>query len=288
MWIADSYAKINLGLTVLGQTPTGQLDIETGVCFIDWRDRFEVQQAPEMQIEIDHPNNQEISKNPVEHAIGVLQKEVGLQHNYHFNIKKRIPVDAGLGSKTSNAALTLKMLNKIEDLGLSRDELLEIEQVIDTDLTPFLHESPGIYHDDNRFEPNAAIQPGFDIVTCYPEVNRTDINYIYNQDVAQSSPETSLATILTQEEPFDWQYMLFNEFEQAAFQENPLPGNLKDQFYEFGAAYAAMSARGPAVYGIFEQNFVATNAYKTLLNLGYTVNLTKPNFTPDFGIYRKG
>lgn len=288
MWIADSYAKINLGSTILGQTPDGKLNVKTGLCFIDWSDRVEVQQAPTIQIEIDDPNDQEVSKKIINQAIDVLQKEVGLQHNYHFNIKKRIPVEAGLGSKASNAASTLKMLNKIEDLGLSRDELLEMGQVIDTDLTPFLHESPGIYHDATHFESTAAIQPNFDIVICYPKVDMSQTSYIYNQDVAQSAPDIELNTILTREEPFEWQYMLFNDFEQTAFQENPLPGNLKDQFYEFGAAYAAMSARGPAVYGIFEQNFVATNAYKTLIDLGYTANLTKPNFSPDFGIYRKG
>ena len=67
-----------------------------------------------------------------------------------------------------------------------------------------------------------------------------------------------------------------------------MAGNLKDQMYEFGATYASMTGSGSAVYGIFEQDFVATNAYKGFLELDLPSSMTRPGFKPDYGIYRKG
>jgi 4-diphosphocytidyl-2-C-methyl-D-erythritol kinase len=81
--------------------------------------------------------------------------------------------------------------------------------------------------------------------------------------------------------------MLVNDLEQAVFQRMPVTGNLKDQFYEFGAVYASMTGSGSAVYGLFEQNLVAMNAYETLLDLDLQAKLTRPGFSPDYGIYRK-
>ena len=53
MWIAESYAKINLGLHVLERLPTGYHAIETGFAFLDWSDRFEIKPAPQMQLDMD-------------------------------------------------------------------------------------------------------------------------------------------------------------------------------------------------------------------------------------------
>jgi 4-diphosphocytidyl-2-C-methyl-D-erythritol kinase len=82
--------------------------------------------------------------------------------------------------------------------------------------------------------------------------------------------------------------MLVNDLESAVFPRIHVSGNLKDQMYEFGAVYASMTGSGSAVYGIFEQDFVATNAYQGFLQLNLPSNLTRPRFKPDYGIYRKG
>ena len=100
-------------------------------------------------------------------------------------------------------------------------------------------------------------------------------------------PEFDLKNILIEEDIDEWQFMLNNDLEKSVFPRINVSGNMKDQMYEFGATYASMTGSGSAVYGIFEQDFVATNAYKGLLELDFPTNMTRPGFEPDYGIYRK-
>jgi 4-diphosphocytidyl-2-C-methyl-D-erythritol kinase len=90
------------------------------------------------------------------------------------------------------------------------------------------------------------------------------------------------------EEPIEeWQYLLQNQLEPAVIPRHEMIGNIKDQLIDFGAAYAAMSGSGSTVFGIFEQDFVAINAYESFHKLGFLTNLTRPGFKPDYGIYIK-
>jgi len=78
-----------------------------------------------------------------------------------------------------------------------------------------------------------------------------------------------------------------NDLEKVVFPHHHLVGNLKDQLYEFGAEYASMSGSGSSVFGVFNQDFVAINAYESFHKLGFPANLTRPKFEPDLGIYVK-
>lgn len=286
MWIADSYAKINLGLNVLERLPTGYHRIETGFCFVEWKDRFEVTLADSMQLELSDDDIPTDGRNLITRAIGVLDRYVGLEQAYHIRVEKRIPAGAGLGGGSSNAALTLRMINKIEDLGLSDEELIDLSRDLGADVPFFIKGKTGIGHGVGHEIEEVDIQPDLWIVTCFPgQASSTGEAYEYCQP--NPEPDFSIKRVLTQEEPEEWRYMLFNDLEQSVFQRIHVSGNLKDQFYEFGAIYASMTGSGSAVYGIFEQDFVALNAYETLLDLDLQASLTRPGLSPDYGIYRK-
>lgn len=286
-WIADSYAKINLGLHVLERLPTGYHTIETGFCFLDWRDHFEVRKAPEMKLDLSDEEIPTDEGNLINQAVEVLDRYVGLKSNYLIRVDKRIPAGAGLGGGSSNAALTLRMLNKIEGMGLSDDELIDLSRDLGADVPFFIKGKTGIGKGIGHEIEELDIQPNHWIVACYPsEPSSTAEAYKYCQP--NPEPDFDLKETLTEAEIDEWQYMLTNDLEQAVFPRIHVSGNLKDQMYEFGAVYASMTGSGSAVYGIFEQGFVATDAYKGFLNLDLPSSLTKPGFKPDYGIYRKG
>src|SRR5690554_2841349 len=144
LWVSDSYAKINLGLNVLERLETGLHRIETGFCFIEWKDRFEIKPAAQMDLDMGE------SKIPVDHtnlivkAIKLLQAEAGLKDEFHIKIEKNIPAGAGLGGGSSNAATTLRMLNKIANLGLSDSDLMLLGNQLGADVPFFINGKTGI------------------------------------------------------------------------------------------------------------------------------------------------
>jgi 4-diphosphocytidyl-2-C-methyl-D-erythritol kinase len=286
MWIANAYAKINLGLHVLERLSGGYHQIETGFCFIDWSDRFEVQPADTMKLELSDDTIPTDESNLIMQALNVLERYAGLKQAYHISVTKRIPAGAGLGGGSSNAALTLRMINKIEQMGLSDQDLIDLSADLGADVPFFIKGTTGIGRGLGGDIEETDIQPNLWIVTCFPgEPSSTAEAYRYC--APNPAPDFPLRRVLTEEPPDEWRYMLVNDLEQAVFQRLQMTGNLKDKFYEFGAVYASMTGSGSAVYGLFEQNLVAMNAYETLLDLDLQAKLTRPAFSPDYGIYRK-
>lgn len=285
-WIADSYAKINLGLNVLEKLPTGFHRIETGFCFLELKDHFEVRQAARMELVMTDDSIPTGDSNLVNRAIEVMQKYVGLEHNYRIKVDKNIPAGAGLGGGSSNAALTLRMLNKIEDLGLEDDELIDLSRDLGADVPFFIKGKTGIGRGIGHEIEELDLQPDLWIVTCFPNIESGTAE-AYRYCEPDPSPEFSLEHVLTEVEPGEWRYMLKNDLEPAVFPRYHLVGNLKDQMYELGAEYASMSGSGSAVFGLYEQDFVAISAYEGLQELDFPTFITRPGFKPDYGIYKK-
>ncbi|MDX1618697.1 MAG: 4-(cytidine 5'-diphospho)-2-C-methyl-D-erythritol kinase, partial [Balneolaceae bacterium] len=167
-WIAESYAKINLGLHVLEKLSTGYHRIETGLCFINWSDRFEMRRSSRWQLDMDDENISTGEDNLVNRAIEILKKYVEISHPYHITVDKRIPAGAGLGGGSSNAALTLRMLNKIEELGLTDDELVDLSRELGADVPFFIKGETGIAEGIGHEIRPADIQPDYWIITCFP------------------------------------------------------------------------------------------------------------------------
>jgi len=286
MWIANSYAKINLGLHVLERLPTGYHSIETGFCFIEWNDRFEVKESNSYDLTLSNPSIPIDERNLITQAYNAFDRYIGLNNQYSFNVIKNIPAGAGLGGGSSNAALTLRILNKLEKTGLSSDELIDLSRDLGADIPFFVKGKPGLGTGlGNEIEP-MDIQPDGWILTVYPDFESSTAE-AYQHCEPNPNPEFSIKRILTEEELEEWRYLLQNDLEPPVIARNHLIGNIKDQLYDFGAAYSAMSGSGSSVFGIFEQDFVAIQAYESFHKLGFATNLTKPRFTPDHGIYLK-
>ncbi len=286
LWISNSYGKINLGLNVLERLESGYHRIETGFCFIEWSDRFEVKHAANMELVMSDEKIPVDDSNLIVQAVKLLQKEAGLKDQFHIKVTKNIPTGAGLGGGSSNAATTLRMMNKAANLGLNENDLMELGKELGADVPFFIQGKPGFATGiGDEIEP-LNIQPNYWIVTAFPNIHSSTAE-AYAFCEPQPKPDFSLKKVLVEEEPEEWQYLLMNQLEQAVFPRHHLVGNIKDQLYEFGAEYASMSGSGSSVFGVFNQDFVAIHAYESFHQLGFEANLTRPGFEPDTGIYIK-
>ena len=286
VWIGYSHAKINLGLHVLDKLPTGYHEIETGFCFIEWKDHFEVRKSDQYSIAISDASIPTDENNLISKAYQTFERYVGLHNHYSFRIRKAIPAGAGLGGGSSNAALTLRMLNKLEEAGLSEEDLTDLSRSLGADVPFFIKGETGIGRGlGSDIEP-LPVQPDAWIVTVYPGFESSTAE-AYKNCLPNTEPEFSLKKVLTEEPLDEWRYLLVNDLEAPVVANNELIGNIKDQLYDLGAAYASMTGSGSSIFGIFEQDFVAINAYESFHNLNFFANMTRPLFKPDRGIYLK-
>ncbi len=284
-WIARSYGKINLGLQVLDRLPNGYHQISTGFCFIEWSDRFSVSPADELSLELNIDTIPSDESNLVIQAIRHLQKYADFDSRLAIDLEKHIPHAAGLGGGSSNAATIIRMINKMAGLGLSNADLADLSVQLGADVPFFIRGETGIASGIGNEITPLPIQPDAWIVTVFPnKSSRTADAYQLCQP--NPEPEFDLQQTLTETSIEDWRYMIFNDLEQAVIPRIPEIGDIRDQLYELGAVYAAMSGSGSAVYGLFDQEMAAADALNLFMDHDYPSNLTPPNFHPDTGIYR--
>jgi 4-diphosphocytidyl-2-C-methyl-D-erythritol kinase len=283
-WVARSYAKINLGLFVHARRPDGYHDIETGFVYIDWCDTFKIRQSPRTRIHFSDPDIPVDDKNTVVKAFRLFQHEYGLAHHYDISVYKSVPASAGLGGGSSNAAMLMRILNKIENKNIPIDRLKDTGSLIGADVPFFLMDSPAIGTETGIQLKSAPIQPDAWILTVFPNfASSTAEAYSYCEP--NPDHELSIETILRDVDIDEWQYLLLNDLEPSVMMTSPMIGDIKDQMIDFGAQYSAMSGSGSSVFGLFSQDFVALNAWHGFTDLGFRCNLTKPGFKPDHGIY---
>lgn len=282
-WVSSAFFRINLGYSVYGDPVSGITGTETGLCFIEWADRFEVSPAAQHALTFSNPV-QQAAQTAVTDTVYLLEEKAGLNDKFHIHIQNRVPEGAGFGIIPSHTACLLRMLNKIANLGLSDTDLTVLGAELHEEVPFFIGNKPGILTGAAQEFTEYDIQPDAYIVACYPGVN-SRIEAPENYLTLRTEPDFSLRNVLTEEPPEEWSYLLVNDYEQIIFQELALTGNLKDQMVEFGAVYASLNGKGTAVFGIFEQEFVAANAFNELSRLGYKANLTRPKFSPDTGVY---
>lgn len=286
VWLVQPCAKINLGLHVLERLENGYHRIETGFCFIDWCDDIEIRRAKRYQLELPGSAIPAGPGNLVTKAYDLFKREVGLRSEYAFRVSKRIPAGAGLGGGSSDAAAVLRALNEIEKAGLSTDDLVALGSRLGSDLSIFITGKTGIGQGTGVEIESLDLQPDAWIVTVWPGFESSTAE-AYALCEPEPNPVLPLRQILTEESLSEWEVLLMNDLEPPVVARYDMVGLLKAQLYEFGATYASMTGSGSALFGVFEQEFVAIHALESLSNLGYQANLTGPRFTPDLSIKRR-
>src|SRR6056297_934521 len=258
LWVAESYGKINLGLHVLERLPTGYHRIETGFVFIEWSDRFEVQTAEAFDLVMKDSYIPVDGSNLITLAYDAFDTYVGLKNHYRFAVSKQIPAGAGLGGGSSNAALTFRMLNKMEEAGLSDDDIVDLCRDLGADIPFFVYGKTGVGTGIGQEIEHLDIQPDAWIVTIYPGFESSTAEAYKNCD-PNPEPDLSIKGVLTEEPPEEWQFLLQNQLEPAVIHRQEMIGNVKYQLINFGANDATMSRSGSTGFAIFQHNFVTSN-----------------------------
>jgi 4-diphosphocytidyl-2-C-methyl-D-erythritol kinase len=245
-------AKINLGLYVLNKRSDGFHSIETCFYPIPWYDVLEI--IPSEKLTFTSSGN---SIPGDENSNLCLKTVASLRDAHqiapvHIHLHKNIPIGAGLGGGSSDAAFTCKALNTIFDLNLSPEQQENVVRPLGSDCAFFIQNKAIIAHEkgDVFSDLNCVDLSGYWIYLINPGIH-VSTKDAYN-GVIPEPQRKSIYSILKQ--PVEtWKNELVNDFETSVFKQFPEIEKVKNKLYENGAVYAAMSGSGSTVFGLFKK-----------------------------------
>ena len=249
--VAFPHCKINLGLHVIKKRDDGYHDIETCFYPVSWTDILEVIKADQFSFSSSGtavPGKEE--DNLCIKAYKLLQHQFNLSP-VKIHLHKILPMGAGLGGGSSDAAFTLRLLNSVFDLKLSINQLQNFASQLGSDCAFFVDDKPMIGSGRGEVLTQTAISlKGYYLVLVKPDIHVSTAEAYAGVKPAQ--PSIALDEILTR--PIEqWKDSLFNDFEKSVFSKFPAIAAIKNELYTHGALYSSMSGSGSTVFGIFKE-----------------------------------
>jgi 4-diphosphocytidyl-2-C-methyl-D-erythritol kinase len=243
-------AKINLGLFLTEKRSDGYHNLQTVFYPIKIHDVVELVDADETSMlikGIDIPGD--ATDNICFKAFKILQKDFNLP-NQQIVLLKNIPVGAGLGGGSADAAFLVKLANQKFNLGLSVEQMEAYVRPLGADCAFFVQNKPTYaFAKGDEFEELAIDLSAYHLVLIKPPIHVSTAQAYSKVNV--KLPSTSLKDLIHL--PLqDWQAHIFNDFEPSVFQQYPQIEKIKTKLYQAGAKFALMSGSGSSVFGIFE------------------------------------
>lgn len=255
-----SYAKINLFLKVLGKRDDGYHDIVTLMQRISLCDEMTFSRKGS-DIVVKCPGNDlpEDEGNIIFRAAEALFSRTRQKRGVEITVTKKIPIAAGLGGGSSNAATTLTTLNEMMELNLEREELMEIGAKLGADVPFFvLEKTAWAFGIGDKFTAAdrmpkmwyVLINPGFEVSTkeVYGNLKLGLTNDAIKYNMPRSKPVSQIVDDLT------------NDLEGVTSRLYPAIPRIKERLRTHGALGSLMSGSGPTVFGIFKSKQSALQA----------------------------
>jgi len=257
-------AKINIGLNVLEKREDGYHNIESIFYPVSWCDALEAIQAEGSGklklVSFGIPIPGENENNLCTKAYTLLSTKYKLP-SLNLGLLKCIPMGAGLGGGSADAAFFLKLLNALFKLHLSKEELKIYASQIGSDCTFFIENKPALVSGKGEMiTPIELDLSHYSISIVYPQIH-IDTKKAYSLIRPHKRPnglkEIALAPIHT------WKEKVINDFEEPIFKAHPQLEEIKNRLYSEGALYASMTGSGSALYGIFEKKTPLAHVFPT-------------------------
>lgn len=246
-------AKVNLVLEVLGKRPDGYHELSTVMQAVDLFDRLTVEAAATITLETSEPALPTDDRNLVVRAARLLQEAAGIKAGARIVLDKRIPLAAGLGGGSSDAAATLLGLNRLWGLRWRRERLVELAVKLGMDVPFFLGRGRAL--GTSRGEVLSALPGvgGYALVLVNPGVGLST-QEVYGRVPpgwrAESDGTRRMLDALKKRNVVRVAGALTNHLEHWVEPAMPVIGRMKAALLAAGALGAAMSGSGPTVFGL--------------------------------------
>lgn len=266
-------AKINLGLDVVRRREDGYHEVRMVMQTIHLFDRLEIKKMQGGNITIATnlsflPTNE---NNLVYKAAKLLMDEFYIADGIDVKLYKHIPVAAGMAGGSTDAAAVLYGMNRIFDLGLTKEELMERGVKIGADVPYCIMRGTALA--EGIGEKLTALPP---MVKCPVLIAKPQINvstrFVYENlklNAKTVHPDINkLVDDITEKDLKKIALDMGNVLETVTIPNYPVIAEIKEQMMEHGAAGSMMSGSGPTVFGLFEKEDTAEAAYEAIRESG--------------------
>jgi 4-diphosphocytidyl-2-C-methyl-D-erythritol kinase len=257
----ESPAKVNLRLEILKKRKDGYHEIRTLFQKISLHDtlHFSLKKEKGILITTNHPSLPVGKDNLVHRAARSFLERSDYKGGISIKIVKRIPLGAGLGGGSSNAALTLRALGELLEVPLSKEELMKLGLEIGADVPFFLLEGSAIGSGiGERLE--RVNLPTLWYVLIYPNFEVSTRWAYQNFVLTEARFRIKIHEFL--ETPEGISRILLNDLEGVVSRQYPEIDVMKSILCSSGALGALMSGSGPTVFGIFSEEGGASEAFQ--------------------------
>ena len=289
-------AKLNLTLDVLGRRPDGYHDLRMIMQSIDLSDRLTLEENGGAGLRVCTnlhflPNNEknlaaqaalrwyecEVSQEPGRWTVEDLKRS-GNFNGLDITIKKHIPVCAGLGGGSSDAAAVLRALNEMEDACLSPEAVARIGALVGSDVPYCVMGGTALAEGRGEILTPLPTLPRCWVVLCKPEFSISTPALFAKIDSVRlrCRPDTQGAIdALEAGDLAGVARRMYNVFEDALpDRQRARVNDVKNALIQCGALGASMSGTGPTAFGLFEDEARAREAQERMLEFGGEIFLT--------------
>lgn len=262
-------AKINLGLDVVGKREDGYHEVRMIMQTITLYDEIEIHKADKPGIRV-KTNLQYLpvnENNLVYKAAQLLMDEFGISKGVSIKLRKVIPVAAGMAGGSSDAAAVLVGLNRMFELGLTKQELMERGVKIGADVPYCVMRGTALAEGIGEKLTKLPPMPKCSLLIAKPGIH-VSTKFVYSNlkadQLAEHPDIDGQIQALRDGDLRRLASLMGNVLETVTIPAYPVIGEIKEEMLNCGAAGAMMSGSGPTVFGLFEDKEQARAAYERL------------------------
>ncbi|HZS44363.1 MAG TPA: 4-(cytidine 5'-diphospho)-2-C-methyl-D-erythritol kinase [Blastocatellia bacterium] len=275
-----SYAKINWILEVFGSRPDGYHELRTILQTIDLFDTLTFSSLPtgEIEIECDNPDVPLDGTNLISRAIQLVAGRTGCKKGVKVSIDKQIPIGAGLGGGSSNAAATIMALEKLWDIPLEPQDLFEIGTSIGADVPFFFFggTAAGVGRGNEIYPLEDVDSRHLLLVNPRISVPTREAYRKLDSALTSQNPIAIMSfALLTPYAPYLLPTVTRNDLEQSVLKFWPQIAEVKHWLQRTSARSVTMSGSGATVFAVYETAEARRRAEASLAETGWLVIPTR-------------
>ncbi len=272
-----AYAKINLGLDVLGKLPNGYHEVKMIMQSIGLCDELTLEKAEDgITLTTDAPGLGTGQDNLVYRAARLMFDTYRLPGGIRIHLKKNIPIAAGMAGGSTDAAAAMKGISRLYDLEVPLAELMRLGVSLGADVPYCVLGGTALAEGIGEKLTPLTPAPDFYLLVAKPDISVSTRTVYENLDLEAVQKHPDIPGMVRAIESSSLQGVLDrmgNVLETVTIGAYPVIGALKRRMRELGAVNSLMSGSGPTVFGIFLTEQAASFAYGQLKNEGVASQL---------------